>query len=87
MYLVVHDPAGSGRRGNIESAEVYAKTGTADVGLTTLTGKNTWFNGFVTHPKTGELLSFAAVVEEGESGGSTTAPIVAAMLTEWFARD
>ena len=87
MYLVVHDPAGSGRRGNIKSAEVYAKTGTADVGLTTLTTKNTWFNGFVTHPKTGELLSFAAVVEEGDSGGTTTAPIVAAMLTEWFARD
>ena len=87
MYMVVHESAGSGRRGNIKSAELYAKTGTADVGSGTNASKNTWFNGFVKHPVTGELLSFAAVVEQGESGGTTTAPIVAAMLTEWFARD
>jgi len=87
MYLVVHDPAGSGRRGNIKSAELYAKTGTADTGRGANASKNTWFNGFVKHPRTGELLSFAAVVEQGESGGTTTAPIVAAMLTEWFSRD
>ena len=87
MYLVVHDPAGSGRRGNIASAELYAKTGTADVGRGTRATKNTWFNGFVKHPRTGELLSFAAVIEHGESGGTTTAPIVAEMFTEWFSRD
>ena len=87
MYLVVHDSGGSGRRGNIKSAELYAKTGTANVGEGRNATKNTWFNGFVKHPRTGELLSFAAVIENGESGGSTTAPIVAAMLTEWFSRD
>jgi len=87
MYLVVHDPGGSGRRGNIGSAELYAKTGTADFGYGTKATKNTWFNGFVKHPRTGELLSFAAVIEHGDSGGGTTAPIVAEMLTEWFSRD
>ena len=87
MYLVVHDSGGSGRRGNIQSAELYAKTGTADVGRGMNATKNTWFNGFVKHPRTGELLSFAAVIEHGESGGGTTAPIVAEMLTEWFSRD
>ena len=87
MYLVVHDSGGSGRRGDIKSAELYAKTGTADVGRGANATKNTWFNGFVKHPRTGELLSFAAVVEQGESGGGTTAPIVAAMFTEWFARE
>ena len=87
MYLVVHDSGGSGRRGNIASAELYAKTGTADVGYGASATKNTWFNGFVKHPRTGELLSFAAVIEQGESGGGTTAPIVAAMFTEWFSRD
>ncbi len=87
MYLVVHDPGGSGRRGNIKSAELYAKTGTANVGSGSSATKNTWFNGFVKHPRTGELLSFAAVIEHGESGGGTTAPIVAEMLTEWFSRD
>ena len=87
MYLVVHDSAGSGRRGNIQSAEIYAKTGTANVGAGSKATKNTWFNGFVKHPRTGELLSFAAVVEQGESGGGTTAPIVAEMFTEWFSRD
>ena len=87
MYLVVHDSGGSGRRGNIKSAELYAKTGTANVGTGSKATKNTWFNGFVKHPRTGELLSFAAVIEHGESGGGTTAPIVAEMLTEWFSRD
>lgn len=87
MYLVVHDSGGSGRRGNIRSADLFAKTGTADVGRGANATKNTWFNGFVKHPRTGELLSFAAVVEQGESGGGTTAPIVAEMFTEWFSRD
>ncbi len=87
MYLVVHDSAGSGRRGNIQSAEIYAKTGTANVGTGSKATKNTWFNGFVKHPRTGELLSFAAVIEHGDSGGGTTAPIVAEMFTEWFSRD
>ena len=87
MYLVVHDPGGSGRRGDIKSAEIYAKTGTANVGTGANATKNTWFNGFVKHPRTGELLSFAAVVEHGDSGGGTTAPIVAEMFTEWFSRD
>ena len=82
MYLVVHDSGG-----NIRSAELYAKTGTADVGRGAEATKNTWFNGFVKHPRTGELLSFAAVIEGGESGGGTTAPIVAEMFTEWFSRD
>jgi penicillin-binding protein 2 len=87
MYLVVHDSGGSGRRGDIKSAELYAKTGTANVGTGSKATKNTWFNGFVKHPRTGELLAFAAVIEHGESGGGTTAPIVAGMLTEWFSRD
>ena len=87
MYMVVHDSGGSGRRGNISSAELYAKTGTADVGQGANATKNTWFDGFVKHPRTGELLSFAAVIEQGESGGGTTAPIVAEMFTEWFSRD
>ena len=87
MYLVVHDPGGSGRRGDIKSAELYAKTGTANVGTGANATKNTWFNGFVKHPRTGELLSFAAVIEHGESGGGTTAPVVAEMFTEWFSRD
>ena len=87
MYLVVHDSAGSGRRGDVKSAELYAKTGTADVGRGANATKNTWFNGFVKHPRTGELLSFAAVIEHGDSGGGTTAPVVAEMFTEWFSRD
>jgi len=87
MYLVVNDPGGSGRRGSIKSAVLYAKTGTANVGSGANATKNTWFNGYVKHPRTGELLSFAAVIEHGESGGSTTAPIVAEMLSEWFSRD
>ena len=87
MYMVVHESAGSGRRGNIRSAEIYAKTGTADVGRGANATKNTWFSGFVKHPRTGELLSFAAVVEHGDSGGGTTAPIVAEMFTEWFSRE
>ena len=89
MHQVVHDSRGSGRRGNIPIADLYGKTGTANVearpGVEAT--KNTWFNGFVTHPGTGELLSFAAVIENGESGGGTTAPLVAQMFMEWFSWD
>jgi len=89
MYRVVHDSHGSGTKGRISSAVIYAKTGTANVEARpgAEATKNTWFNGFVTHPGTGELLSFAAVIENGESGGSTTAPLVAKMFTEWFSKE
>ena len=88
MHQVVHDSRGSGRRGDIPIADLYGKTGTANVeaGSGSAATKNTWFNGFVTHPGTGELLSFAAVIENGESGGGTTAPLVAQMFMEWFSR-
>ena len=89
MYRVVNDSRGSGTKGRISSAVIYAKTGTANVegrpGVEAT--KNTWFNGFVTHPGTNELLSFAAVIENGESGGGTTAPLVAKMFTEWFSKE
>ena len=88
MHQVVHDSRGSGRRGDIPIADLYGKTGTANVEARSgaAATKNTWFNGFVTHPGTGELLSFAAVIENGESGGGTTAPLVARMFMEWFSR-
>ena len=87
LYKTVHESYGTGRRANIQNATVYGKTGTADVkkqdGSMT---KNTWFAGFVIHPVTQQLYSFALVVEEGDSGSGTSAPLVARVLTEWFSK-
>lgn len=84
MYLVVHDRNGTGKRANVEGAEVYGKTGTADVTGNPDIKKNTWFGGFVRNPKDNKYYSFALIVENGASGGGTAAPIVADALSLWF---
>lgn len=86
MYMVTHENAGTGKRANLAETDVFGKTGTADVTLNDGTAtKNTWFAGFAEHPVTHRLFSFALVVEQGQSGSGTSAPIVAQALQDWFA--
>lgn len=79
---------GTGRRGG-EGVEAYVigKTGTAEVGSATNRRKHTWF---IAYAEANELTSkltalsrrvaIAMVIERGESGGGTTAPLVARVL-------
>lgn len=60
---------------------VCGKTGTAEIGRGQLRRKNTWFLAYA--PAEKPEIAVALVVENGESGGGTSAPKVAAVLREW----
>ena len=79
---------GTGRRaGEDVAAKVIGKTGTAQVGTGRNRRKNTWFIAYATpvaESRTREPLAVAMVIENGESGGGTTAPKVAAVLRRFY---
>ena len=89
MRMVVN--GGTGRRGaeGVDAA-VIGKTGTAEVGRGATRRKNTWFIAYATGTEASRAdarnraLAVAMVVENGESGGGTTAPRVCAVLKAAF---
>lgn len=75
---------GTGWRGGLEvPVPVSGKTGTAEVGTGTRRRKNTWFIAYA--PSEAPRIAVAMVLENGESGGGTTAPRVAEVLKCFFA--
>ena len=81
MELVVK--SGSGKpAGQDVSVKVAGKTGTAEVGRGETRRKNTWFIAYA--PAENPTVAVALVVEYGESGGSTAAPKVGAILRSIF---
>ena len=75
--------AGTGRRGGEGVAvPVSGKTGTAEVGYGERRRKNTWFVAFA--PTDRPRVAVAMVIENGQSGGGTTAPKVANVLKAVF---
>lgn len=76
---------GTGFRAQCTTAELFGKTGTAEIGLGTEASprrKNTWFTGFAKH-KNGKTYAFASLIENGVAGGLTNAPIVAEFFNTW----
>lgn len=78
---------GTGKRGaEGVAADVIGKTGTAEVGQGASRRKNTWFiayakgNGMSRPGARDAEVAIAMVVENGESGGGTTAPRVCEIL-------
>lgn len=89
MRMVVD--GGTGRRGGAGvDAFVIGKTGTAEVGRGATRRKNTWFIAYATGTEESRpearhrALAIAMVIENGESGGGTTAPKVCAVLRSAF---
>jgi cell division protein FtsI/penicillin-binding protein 2/outer membrane protein assembly factor BamB len=74
MIRVVEDRNGTGSNARVEGLTVGGKTGTAQLGSEEDDPLITWFVGF-----SGDT-AFAVMVENGESGGRTAAPIAAAFL-------
>ena len=70
------------RGGDGVSVSVSGKTGTAEVGRGAARRKNTWFIAYA--PSESPRVAAAMVVEDGESGGGTTAPRVGAILRRCF---
>lgn len=83
--VVAGDGAGRGtgwRGGDRVRVAVSGKTGTAEVGSGKTRRKNTWFIAYA--PSERPTVAIAMVVENGESGGGTTAPKVRNILAGIF---
>lgn len=76
---------GTGRRVQIRGTSVSAKTGTAEVDVNGKRHKNTWLMAFA--PSEAPRVAIAMVVEDGESGGKTVAPLVKDVLVSIFGED
>lgn len=72
MLQVVQAPDGTGRAAAVAGIEVAGKTGTVERGSNT-EAKDTWFIGFA--PFNAPRYAVAVLIEGGESGGRTAAPI------------
>ena len=70
------------RAGEGVAAEVCGKTGTAEIGRGATRRNNTWFIAYA--PAKSPTVAIAMVIENGESGGGTTAPKVGAVLKAIF---
>ncbi|MBP7636570.1 MAG: penicillin-binding protein 2 [Kiritimatiellae bacterium] len=80
----MHDVAelGTGRRARVRGTAVAAKTGTAEVDVGGVRRKNTWVTAFA--PFEQPTVAVAIMVENGESGGLTVAPMVHDVLASIF---
>jgi len=96
MRMVVETGGTGVRGGHGVNAWVIGKTGTAEVGRGTMRRKNTWFMAYaescgrdadgniVRVVRPARSVAVAMVIEDGMSGGGTTAPRVAEILRKIF---
>ena len=82
MYDVVNAPRGTGRRAKVPGLKVAAKTGTAEYGSRSNRRKHTWMIAFA--PFDNPTIALAIVIEDGDSGGRTVAPLIRTALAYWF---
>ncbi len=82
MAKVVVGPLSSAPAVANRAISVAAKTGTAEVGAGEGRYKNVWLIGYA--PVEAPQYAFALVVERGDSGGRTAAPIVGRLFEHWL---
>ncbi|MDT8390881.1 MAG: penicillin-binding protein 2 [Lentisphaeria bacterium] len=82
MDAVVNSDIGGAPEARNSVISVAGKTGTAEKGPRTERTKNTWFTGFA--PIEDPRYAFTVIVEDGQSGGKTAAPIVSAFFDAWL---
>jgi penicillin-binding protein 2 len=73
---------GTGRRVQLSGTQVSGKTGTAEIDIKGVRHKNTWFLAFA--PSEAPTVALVILVEDGESGGKTVAPLVREVLVSIF---
>jgi penicillin-binding protein 2 len=85
MWKVVNGPKGTARGARSKGYETAAKTGTAQAWRKSLDDNKTWFIAFAPydHPK----FAVCVFVENGTSGGGTSAPIAVRILKQAMAVD
>lgn len=74
MRQAVMTDRGTGRRARVPGVQMAGKTGTAEFGPRGDRIKNTWMIAFA--PFDNPRYAVAAIIEDGDTGGRTTAPIV-----------
>ena len=79
MHDVMQFGTGRGARGTVQSA---GKTGTAEYAERGLTKKHAWMIAYA--PSDNPEIAMAVVIEEGDTGGRTAAPVVRDVLNAWF---
>lgn len=84
MHRVVMHPRGTGRRAQVDGVEIAGKTGTAEYGPRDDRRNNTWMIAFA--PFENPRYAVAALVEDGDSGGTTVAPIISNFFDAVFNR-
>ena len=83
MRDVIEADTGTGKRAKIAAAEMAGKTGTAEYGPRGEgRKKNTWMTVFA--PYSSPRYAIAVIVQDGDSGGRTCAPIVHDVMTALF---
>ena len=83
MHDVVQGEEGTGKRARLAGVEMGGKTGSAEYGPREARKKYTWMLCFA--PFDAPRYALAMVVEEGASGGLTTAPLVHNVMQSIFA--
>ncbi len=82
MHDVIEARTGPGWRARVPGIAVAGKTGTAEFGSRANRRKHTWMIAFA--PFDDPVIALAVLVEDGDSGGKTVAPIVSALLSDYF---
>jgi penicillin-binding protein 2 len=84
MLAVVNDPHGTGKGAAVPGVKVAGKTGTAQVmdAHNNIIGHRAWFVSFA--PYDNPQYALAIVVEDGDSGGTTAAPIAGRIFAGLF---
>lgn len=82
MASAVEEDGASAAAMEAAGFRVAAKTGTAEVGHGENRYKNTWLICYGPLPE--PTFAVACIIEKGDSGGGTTAPVVVDFLRGWF---
>jgi len=84
MLGVVQDADGTGRKAGIPGVQIAGKTGTAQVmdAQNNIIGHRAWFVSFA--PYKDPRYAVAVMIEDGDSGGQTAAPIVCRIYHSLF---
>jgi cell division protein FtsI/penicillin-binding protein 2 len=82
MEEAVNNHGGTAAAARTPAISMAGKTGTAEIFERGKRYKNAWFIGYA--PVDAPLYAVAVVVEHGDSGGKTAAPIARTLFDRWF---
>ena len=85
MWQAVNGDGGTAKTAKTPYLTLAGKTGTAEVDAVAGRHKNTWFIGFGPWEK--PQYAIAVLIEHGDSGGHTAAPVAGRFITAWLAPD